>query len=351
MNSDKKSNKKKLTSTQLVMLMINLCIAGIGIGVLSGSLLKIIPSRDNLKYENLTNPGKKVSTIYDFSPYYSDNEINELSLKWQELHKGYKDLEISGFILHENGKYAQINSNKIHSAASSIKIFILIICLKMLDNQELDWNQKLALNNNVIAGGSGWMRYQPIGKEFPLHEVATEMIRVSDNTATNLLIEAIGGLDVINEHLRNIGLIETQLKNYLPDLEGTNTTTTKELALTLKFVDETTFLSTKARDLFRDILSTSTSNRLIPDGMINGLGINKIKSSDYSLLIKGFKVLNKTGDIGISYSDAAIIQMPNNSNIFAGFIVKGPFNDARSPELIRKMGASIIPFIKDLSQS
>ena len=64
-------------------------------------------------------------------------------------------------------------------------------------------------------------------------------------------------------------------------------------------------------------------------------------------LIEGFRVLNKTGDIGITYADAAIIQMPDNSNAFAGFIVKGPFNDPRSAELIRQMTASIVPFITD----
>ena len=94
-----------------------------------------------------------------------------------------------------------------------------------------------------------------------------------------------------------------------------------------------------ARDLFRDVLSTSVSNKLIPDGVLEGLG-KENGNSDYKLLIEGLRVFNKTGDIGTAYGDAALIQMPNNTNVFASFIVQGPFNDQRSPELIRKLTAS-----------
>ena len=132
----------------------------------------------------------------------------------------------------------------------------------------------------------------------------------------------------------------------MPDLDGTNKTTAKELALILQFVNNSKFFSLKNRDLFRDVMSTSTSNNLIPNGILSGLKVNKSGDIDYSLLIKGFRVFNKTGDIGISYADAAIIQMPDNSNAFAGFVIKGPFNDPRSPEVIRKMAAEMVSLLK-----
>ena len=94
-------------------------------------------------------------------------------------------------------------------------------------------------------------------------------------------------------------------------------------------------------------MSTSLSNNLIPKGVLKGLKIDKPGNIDYNLLIEGFRVLNKTGDIGISYADAAIIQMPNNSNAFAGFVVKGPFNDPRSTEMIMKLSAAMISLLKD----
>ena len=89
---------------------------------------------------------------------------------------------------------------------------------------------------------------------------------------------------------------------------------------------------------------------MIPKGRLNGLGVSRAGSIDYTLLIEGFRVFNKTGDIGITFADAAIIQMPDNSNVFAGFVVKGPFNDPRSPELIRKMAAEMVPFLNPKGQ-
>ena len=85
----------------------------------------------------------------------------------------------------------------------------------MLDQGEIFWNEELTLTEDTIGSGSGWMAYQEIGSKFPIFEVASEMIRVSDNTATNLLIKRIGGLNIVNKRFKEIGLQNTQLKNYL----------------------------------------------------------------------------------------------------------------------------------------
>ena len=133
--------------------------------------------------------------------------------------------------------YAEIKSDIKLSAASSIKVPILIILLRMLEKEDIIWNEKLILSEDVIGGGSGWMAYQEIGEIFPVYEVASEMIRVSDNTATNLLIKRLGGIKIVNQKLNEIGLNNTQINNYLPDLDGTNLTSTKDLSLAMALVD------------------------------------------------------------------------------------------------------------------
>ena len=52
-------------------------------------------------------------------------------------------------------------------------------------------------------------------------------------------------------------------------------------------------------------------------------------------------MLNKTGDIGIAYADGALIELPSGQRAVAAFMVKGPFNDPRSTELIRSMAAEM----------
>ena len=338
----------------------NIILSSIALSVLLGSFLRVFgPVNQTYKTnKRLNTKGKssrsirinlltKQSNLLSFNNNKLDKfeKLEELITKWENLINKNPDLDVSAFFLSlDNQVYAEIKSEKMLSAASSIKVPILIILLTMLEREEIVWNEKLILTKDVIGSGSGWMAYQKIGESFPLYEVATEMIRVSDNTATNLLIKRLGGIKVVNKKLKEIGLKNTQLNNYLPDLNGTNLTSTKDLSLAMALVDNGDLLNVSSRDIFRDIMLKSKTNSLIPSGILRGLRIES-KDIDYHLSLKGYLVHNKTGDIGISYSDTALIQTPQNSRAFASFIVKGPFNDPRSTELIRKLSAELVPFL------
>ena len=70
---------------------------------------------------------------------------------------------------------------------------------------------------------------------------------------------------------------------------------------------------------------------------------------DASLARKGYRVYNKTGDIGIAYADAGLIELPDGRRAVAGFLVEGPFNDPRSTELIRQLAAAMAPHLKPIT--
>jgi beta-lactamase class A len=166
------------------------------------------------------------------------------------------------------------------------------------------------------------------------------MIRVSDNSATNLLIKRLGGREKLNERFQTLGLSATVVNNWLPDLDGTNTTSSRDLARSFALVDTGEKLGPRARDLFREIMGTSSTNTLLPLGLLQGLGKDS-GDPDSELLSHGITVYNKTGDIGIAYADAGLIHLPNGKRAVAAFMVKGPFNDPRSTDLIRAMAAEV----------
>ncbi len=338
----------------------NIFLTSIGLSVLLGSFLKIFgPINHNYKINKKID--KKENSRRSFikellpkksniSSIYNDKlenfvRLEKLINKWEKLIIKNPDLDVSAFFFSPNSQvYAEIKSDLKFPAASTIKVPILIVLLTMLEREEIFWNEKLILSEDTIGSGSGWMAYQDLGQVFPVHEVALEMIRVSDNTATNLLIKRLGGINKVNQKFKEIGLNNTLINNYLPDLDGTNTTSTKDLSLAIALVDNGYLLNVSSRDIFRDIMRTSKTNSLIPSGILRGLG-KESKDTDYHLSLKGYLIHNKTGDIGISYSDTALIQTPHNSRVFASFIVKGPFNDPRSPELIRNLSAELVPFL------
>ena len=349
-----------------IKVITNILLTSIGLSILLGSFLSIIGpinqrNKINISVKSKSSLRKRsLSNKSNLSLFYNNkleqfSKLEELIDKWETIINKNTDLDVSAFFISLEEKiYADISPDKKLSAASSIKVPILIVLLTMLDRGEISWNEKLILTKDAIGSGSGWMAYQEIGEKFPVFEVASEMIRVSDNTATNLLIKRMGGINIVNQKIKDIGLKNTQINNFLPDLSGTNFTSTKDLSLGMALVDNGYLLNVTSRDIFREIMGTSKTNTLIPSGILRGLG-KESKDTDYHLSLKGFSVLNKTGDIGISYSDTAIIQTPQNSRAFASFIVKGPFNDPRSTELIRNLSAELVPFLvldqKSLNQN
>ena len=347
-------------------LLLRLILMGVGLGVITGSLLKLAGpafQRESLTLPPwLTLPGTTRATEAEAAKpsttpkptrrdpslglFQTKNELTALSDRWNQLAASEPDLTVSAFMLVlDDGRYAQLAPDTALPAASSIKTPILLVTLEELDDDKLSWNEPLTLTKEVVGGGAGWMASKPLGSRFPTHEVATEMIRVSDNTATNLLIERLGGKDALNARFIALGMSATVVNNWLPDLEGTNTTSARDLARSIALVDTGKALSIRSRDLFREVMGTSVTNTLLPRGLLRGLGGQQGEPDD-SLMIKGYRVLNKTGDIGIAYADAGLIELPDGSRAVAAFLVKGPFNDPRSTELIRKLAAAMAPVLK-----
>ena len=335
-----------------LLLVLRLLVLGLGLGVITGTTLRLLAPRLALGAASQPRagepaPGFGAARVVG-SPaaagggrFEPRSEISALSQRWQQLAAVHKDLTASGFLLVlDDGRFAQLQSDLPLPAASSIKTPILLVALDAYDAGQLRWSEPLAMTKEVIGGGAGWMASRPVGSRFPFFEAATEMIRVSDNTATNLLIKRLGGKVQLNQQFAALGLGATVVNNWLPDLEGTNTTSARDLARAIALVDTGEKLSPRARDLFREIMGISRTNTLIPLGLLQGLGRDGA-DPDSELRPFGISVYNKTGDIGIAYADGALVQLPTGQRAVLAFMVKGPFNDPRSTDLIRAMAAEV----------
>jgi beta-lactamase class A len=350
-SSGRPSRSRNSPWAQPLLLLLRLVVMGLGLGVIVGTGLKMLAPR--LAQGSVGVP--KVDPTPRVSPsgglslgrFEPRRELSNLSQTWKTLASAQKGLTASGFLLVlDDGRYAQLQPDLPLPAASSIKSPILLAALEDFDSGKLRWNEPLTLSKEVIGGGAGWMGAKPAGTKFPLYEAASEMIRVSDNTATNLLIQRLGGETAVNTRFQTLGLPSTVVNNWLPDLDGTNTTSSRDLAKTIALVDTGEKLSPRARDLYREILSHSKTNTLIPLGLLMGLG-KDASDPDSELQPFGVTVYNKTGDIGIAYADAALIELPNGQRAVAAFMVKGPFNDPRSANLIRSMAGAVSKALVD----
>jgi beta-lactamase class A len=325
-----------------LFLLLRLAVMGIGLGVIAGTALKVVaPRLAESMQSSIGLPGQTPQQQQlDPGRFEPRRELADLSQRWRQLAAAQKDLKATAFLLVlDDGRYAQLAPDQPMPAASSIKTPILVVALEDLDQGRVKWNEPLQLTKELVGGGAGWMASRPIGTRFPFHEAATEMIRVSDNSATNLVIQRLGGKSAVNARFQAMGLAATVINNWLPDLDGTNTTSARDLARSIALVDTGESLSPRARDHFREIMGTSATDTLIPLGILRGLGKDADKP-DPELLSLGITAHNKTGDIGTAYADAALIQLPSGQRAVAAFMVTGPFNDPRSADLIRAMAGA-----------
>lgn len=103
------------------------------------------------------------------------------------------------------------NLNEVFPTASEIKLFVLTALLKKADLGDLDLGSKVTVTEQNKVGGSGLFKEFKDGAEFTLKDAAMAMTIVSDNTATNICIDALGGPEEVNSHIVDHGMKHTRL--------------------------------------------------------------------------------------------------------------------------------------------
>jgi beta-lactamase class A len=92
--------------------------------------------------------------------------------------------------------------------ASTIKLPIMVELFAEAKEGKLDWNQKLELTDQDKVSGSGVLTELSGGDALPIRDLMHLMIVVSDNTATNLILDRIGG-NAVNARMTQLGLKQT----------------------------------------------------------------------------------------------------------------------------------------------
>lgn len=262
---------------------------------------------------------------------YLGNEIASLKNSIKNLALKYPQLKPHIFIYdYQNSNFVDINANEISPVASIIKIPILIELFKSIEANQVSLENKLYLTDYFRAEGSGSLQYKQAAY-YNFDYLARVMITESDNSATNMLMSAIGGKVDINRALRLWGLKKSYVTNWLPDLEGENISTAKEIAIMLYNIDNSSFLSMNSREKIIDYMSNVKNNRLLA-----------------SVLDENSLIIHKTGDIGEMLGDAGIIYLPNGRRYIIVTLVKRPHNSFAAKEFIIETSKLVYNYMSSL---
>jgi beta-lactamase class A len=156
--------------------------------------------------------------------------------------------------------------------ASTIKIAILYELMKQAEEGRVRLDVPEPLPESARVGGSGVL-FELRAPVLSLRDVATLMVLVSDNTATNVLIDRLG-MDRINGRMRQLGLHDLHLRRRMIDLEAArrgdeNTASPRDVATLLQAVHAGQGLTADSRDAAMAILTkpkTTAMTRSLPPG-------------------------------------------------------------------------------------
>ncbi|WP_286390966.1 serine hydrolase [Pseudanabaena mucicola] len=307
--------------------LLRLAIAGVGLSVIAGTAISFWQTQ-NLNRAKAITPEVSAKEKEDANkstpeivPLSLKNEAIPLVNKIKELASKEKDLSMQMMVVDlDSGAYVQIGANQPITAASTIKTPVLVAFFQDVDAGKIKLDEPLEITSDVKVGEAGDFQFLPIGTKISAITTATQMIVISDNTATNMIIKRLGGFTALNQRFKSWGLNNVVINNPLPDLEGTNTISTQDMVTLLAMIDKGKLIEPRSRDRFMDIMRRPITNTLLPKG-----------------IDEEARIVHKTGDIRSAVGDAGIVDMPNGKRYAIAVMVKRPDNDQRANELIRQI--------------
>lgn len=117
---------------------------------------------------------------------------------------------VGAAVLAPSGERFAHNADRRFVAASTVKIPIMIELFRQVDAGTLALSQSYTLRPEDKAPGSGVMLHLHDGMAFTLRDLIYLMISISDNAATNILIDLIG-MAAVNATMQRLGMTRSVL--------------------------------------------------------------------------------------------------------------------------------------------
>ncbi|MGC8864042.1 MAG: serine hydrolase [Armatimonadota bacterium] len=118
-----------------------------------------------------------------------------------------------------NAGSISVDDDLVISSASVIKLPMLVEAMRQVRDGELAMGWEFSLAEAQRVKGSGVMRYLHTGVKLTLKDLLWLMIVVSDNTATNILVDVLG-TDRVNSTMRAMGFEKTTLQRKMYDWQA-----------------------------------------------------------------------------------------------------------------------------------
>lgn len=194
--------------------------------------------------------------------------------------------------------------------ASTIKVYILAALFDAIEQGKASLKDMLTCEERFWIDGSGILGSLEVGTTLSVKNVATLMIIVSDNIATNMLIDYLG-IDNINACIQKLGCNDTVLHNVLDfaKYHQLGTTTPRDYASMFIRIQNRTLVSPEASEQMWQILSQQHYNSMI----VKSLPQFYVDPDNYDEQL--FWFASKSGSMNACRNDGGIITTPYGSYV------------------------------------
>lgn len=155
---------------------------------------------------------------------------------------------LMGIYLNDlKGNVIAINEKEPFETASTIKMYILAALFEAVEQGSASLADMLEYKACHTIDGSGVMNSLEVGTVLSVRNLATLMIIVSDNIATNILIDYLG-VDAINACIQRLGCRDTILHNPIDfeKYDKLGTSTPKDYGHIFELIAQETLISPEA---------------------------------------------------------------------------------------------------------
>lgn len=240
---------------------------------------------------------------------------------------GYRIIDLTS-----GGQVAARLERQQFPTASTIKLAILYEMFIQAEAGTLDLDTPAPLNKAQVAGGSGVLQHltAPV---LSLRDQAALMVIVSDNTSTNVVIDAVG-MDRVNTRVQGLGMADIRLRRKMMDSAAVargdeNVASPASLVRIVEMLWKGDGLKPGSRDEARRIL-----------GRVGG----QIRAA----VPAAVPVFEKTGGLPGVRAEAAVVDLPGRPFAIA-VMTTYLANDSDGDRAIRDIAAAAFSYFERLA--
>lgn len=269
------------------------------------------------------------------SPHWEELRA-KTEARLQEIASEARGIVAYSIVDLQSGQRFDRHADWVFPQGSAIKVPVLMELYKQAGEGRLSLDDRAAVTSAEQVGGSGVLKELGDGtSELSIRDLAVLMILVSDNTATNMLINRVG-MHNVNRTMDALGLPHTRVQRLMMDEAARgrgdeNLSTTAEAARILEMLYKGEFLDRAACDDMLSIL------RKWKEGSIR------------SGLPPGVPVSNKAGGIPGVSTEWAIVHLQARPYIV---VVMGNFGlENEFSQIIQQISRTAYDYFWRLSRS